>query len=359
MSGRLVFLLPLLIPMVAACQSPPPEPQVEARPVLSLVVEPRAMVRSSFVGVVTPQVSVDQAFRVGGTLVSRAVDVGDSVAAGAVIASLETTTLDLAVETAQANLLSAEAQYANAAAAEGRLRSLQESDVVAVSNLEQAQQQTAAARASVVQAQSRLLQAEERLGYARLAAPFDGVVTAVGAETGAVVSPGQKILTLAQTGARDLVIDVPEAFAQRVQVGAQFMVVPQLDPDIRIEGKLREIAPEADPVTRSLRLKIGLVDPPDQFWLGTTASASLADPVRGELWVPQGAVLTRDGKTSVWVVDESAATVTARPVSVGAPVDGQVPVLSGLAAGDRVVTAGVNDLENGQAIAAQMERAGK
>ena len=190
---------------------------------------------------------------------------GDQVRAGAPLADLDATTLDLAVETAQANLQAAEAQYANAAGSEGRLRALTESDVTTVANLQQAEQQSAAALANVVQARSRLAQATEQLSYASLVAPFDGVVTTVGAEPGAVVAAGQSVLTVARTDARDVVIDVPESFVQNLEVGTAFRVAPQLSPATMVDGKLREIAPEADPVTRSWRLKIGIDDPLDAW----------------------------------------------------------------------------------------------
>jgi len=343
-----------LAALLSACQSSEPAPE-PVRPVLSMVVEPSVSAQSGFVGVVEPQVSVDQAFRVGGTMVNRAVDVGEQVAAGALLASLDSTTLDLAVETAEANLLSAEAQHANAAAAEGRLRALQQSDVVAIANLEQAQQQSAAARASVVQAQSRLAKAREQLSYARLVAPFDGVVTDVGAEAGAVVGAGQMVVTLAQIGARDLVIDVPEDFVQQVKIGTEFIVTPQLDPDARIQGKLREIAPEADAITRTWRLRIGLIDPPEQFWLGTTASAVLLRSDIGQIRVPASAMGGTAEAPSVFVVDMERAIVEARAVEIGPEADGLVPVLSGIEAGERVVVAGVGALVDGQAIAVRQE----
>jgi len=351
---RLLAAVPALLAL-AACQ-PAETPQPAARPVLSMVIEPAATAEASFVGVVSPRVSVTQAFRVGGTLVSRAAGVGDQVRADALLAELDATTLDLAVETARANLQAAEAQYANAAGAEGRLRALTASDVTTVASLEQAEQQSAAAQAGVVQARSRLTQATEQRSYASLVAPFDGIVTAVGAEPGAVVAAGQTILTIARTDSRDVVIDVPESFVQNLKVGTVFRVAPQLSPDTVVDGTLREIAPEADPVTRSWRLKIGVDDAPAQFWLGTTATASLAaasaDTV---IRVPETAIRHSAEASSVWVVDPAANVVNARPVELGAVADGQVEVLSGLTVGERIAIAGVNSLAEGQPVAAEGE----
>lgn len=348
---RRLAVIPLLLTL-AACQPAAEAPEQAPRRLLSMVIEPATTAEASFVGVVSPRISVTQAFRVGGTLVSRSVGLGDQVRAGAPLADLDATTLDLAVETARANLQAAEAQYANAAGSEGRLRALTESDVTTVANLQQAEQQSAAALANVVQARSRLAQATEQRSYASLAAPFDGVVTTVGAEPGAVVAAGQTVLTVARTDTRDVVIDVPESFVQNLELGTVFRVAPQLSPATMVDGKLREIAPEADPVTRSWRLKIGIDDPPPQFWLGTTATASLAaataDPV---IRVPETAIRRADAATSVWVVDPAESVVKARPVELGAAADGQVEVRSGLAAGERIAIAGVNSLSEGQRVA--------
>lgn len=351
---RLLAIIPVLL--LAACQPAAQAPEPAPRPLLSMVIEPTATAEASFVGVVSPRISVTQAFRVGGTLVNRAVGLGDQVQAGAPLADLDATTLDLAVETARANLQAAEAQYANAAGAEGRLRALTESDVTTVANLQQAEQQSAAALANVVQARSRLTQATEQRSYASLAAPFDGVVTAIGAEPGAVVAAGQTVLTVARTDARDVVIDVPESFVQNLVVGTVFRVAPQLSPGILVDGKLREIAPEADPVTRSWRLKIGIDEPPPQFWLGTTATASLAAAsTDAVIRVPETAIKRTGEVSSVWVVDPAGNIAKSRSVELGATADGQVEVRSGLAAGERIAIAGVNSLVEGQRVAGEGE----
>jgi len=337
--------------LLGACSNgEAPEASAPVRPVLSVVVEPVARSAGSFVGTVEPRVTTAHAFRVGGTLVNRNVDVGDTVTAGQILASLESTTLALAVETAQASLASAQAQFANASASEERLQALLEQGNATPANLEQAQQQTQAAQAGVVQAQSRLTQAQEQLGYAQIVAGFDGVVTDVGAETGQVVSAGQMIVTLARPDARDVVIDVPEAFVRQVSFGTTFSVAPQLDPASVIEGTLREIAPEADPVTRSWRLRIGLEDPSPSFWLGTTATATLEAPADARIVLPETAIRRQREATFVWVVDEAGGTVSERPIEIGEGADGLVPVVSGLEAGERVVTAGVNSLSQGQQV---------
>jgi len=344
-----ILLVPLCL-AVAGCNEQSGETAPPVRPVLSQVVEPGHVRSPQFVGVVAARVSVAMSFRVGGTLATRNVEVGSQVKAGAKVATLDATTSELAVENARASLASAQVQYANAADAEARLRTLNQSDVVAISNLEQAEQQTAGARASLVQAQARYDQAVEQLSYATLTAPFDGIVTAVGAEPGSVVGAGQTVVTLADPLTRDLVIDLPEAIVNRIAVGTTFHLSPQLAPQVKVEGKVREISPQANQLTRSWRIKIGIDSETEQFWLGTTATASLEVRDNGALTVPQTAVRDEGGKTSVFVVDEKEAAVRARPVTLGDAAEGRVIVLSGVEAGERVVVAGVNSLSDGQKI---------
>lgn len=350
---HLYMILPVCIALFG-CSPQDDQPAEIVRPVLSHEVASGQASAPQFVGAVAPRLSVEQSFRVGGTLAARHVEAGTQVTAGTVVATLDATTAKLSVQNARASLGSAEAQYANAADAESRLRTLNQSEVVALSNLEQAEQQTAGAHASLVQAQARLKQAEEQLSYATLTAPFDGIVTAVGAEPGAVVGAGQMVVTIADANARDVVIDVPEAISSSVSIGTPFMISPQLAPQIEVEGRVREIAPQAEQLTRSWRIRISIDAMSEQFWLGTTAIASPVIAAEDTVQIPASAI-QRDGDAAgVWVIDEKEATVHLRPVALGTPGtvsgNGLVSITSGLVSGERIVVAGVNSLTDGQRI---------
>jgi RND family efflux transporter MFP subunit len=328
------------------------------RPVLTQIVAEQHATAPQFVGVVSPRVSTSIAFRVGGTLVTRPVDLGAQVFEGAPLATLDSTTQHLAVQTARADLTSAEAQYANAAAAEGRLRTLTQNDVVSIANLELAEQQTSGAKALLVQAQSRLRQTQEQLTYATLFAPFDGIVTAVTTEAGSVVAAGQSIVTLADPTTRDIVLDLPDSLIGDVSVGTEFQIWPQLTPDTVIRGTVRELAPQADPITRAWRVKIGIESEVEAFWLGSTASAALAASSKQQLTIPASAVKFQGEKTGVWIVDEAKSTVHYREVVLrGEPTFGRAVVSVGLTAGERIVVAGVNSLKDGQSVKLTLESA--
>ena len=191
--------------------------------------------------------------------------------------------------------------------------------------------------------------AEEQLGYTRIVADFDGVVTAVGAEVGQVVSAGETVVTIARPDRREAVIDIPAELVGLLRTGSRFEVALELDPAVRAEGAVREIAPQADPVSRTQRVWIALNDPAPSFRLGTTVKAVLTEEELVGMVLPASALLERDGKTLVWVVDSAAGTVTPVEVKV-AERDARGFRVEGLDPGTRVVTAGVHSLEPGQTV---------
>ena len=148
-----------------------------------------------------------------------------------------------------------------------------------------------------------LAKAIEQLGYAQVKADFAGVVTAVGAEVGQVVSPGQSVVTVARLDAREAVVDLGPDFLVPLTVGLEFTVSPQLLPAVQVQGRIREIAPQADQVTRMRRVRIALNDPPESFRLGSTITARLSSGHTSVLRVPASAVLKEGAETFVWVID--------------------------------------------------------
>ncbi|TIP35791.1 MAG: efflux RND transporter periplasmic adaptor subunit, partial [Mesorhizobium sp.] len=192
-SPRIASLL--VLAALAACSRSEEKPPEVIRPVLSMVVEPKTIETFGFAGSVEPQYSADLAFRLLGRVVSRDVRVGDLVTKGTTIAALDPTALDLAVQASKADLSNAQAQFINAAASEDRQRQLLASANTSQATFDAAKQARQAAEAGVERANAALAKSQEQLGYARLFSDFDGVVTAVGAEVGQTVSPGQMIVT--------------------------------------------------------------------------------------------------------------------------------------------------------------------
>ncbi len=325
-------------------------PRSQARPVLFIVAK-RELTRSNdFAGTIEPRYRSGLAFRVLGRVIARDVSVGDLVAKGARLAALDPVALDLAVNDARAHLASAAAQFTNAAASEERRRFLFRHNNVAAEQFEAAQQARQAAEAAVTQARSALDKARKQRSYAELRAEFDGVVTAVDMEVGQVVVPGQTVITIARPEVREAVIDVPDEVAAGLHEGSPFEIALQITEAHRVSGRVREMTPQADPVTRTRRVKVMLEDPPEEFRLGTTITAHSRSPENRRTKIPSTALLERDGKGYVWIVNPVEKKVSLREVSVSAREDGAVIVADGLESGENVVVAGVHSLSPGQVV---------
>ena len=348
---RRFIILPAMLALttaLAGCkqETQAPEP---IRPVLSVLLEPAAAEGTLAVGSVEPRYKADLGFRVQGRLIARGVNVGDHVSEGQTIASIDTATFEQSVRSARAELQKGQAQLVNARATEQRQRTLITSDATTKATLDNAEQMLASAEAAVARAEANLTKAQEQLGYAQLQSDFDGIVTAVSAEVGQVVSPGQTVVTVARPDIREAVVDIGADFPVPLKVGLPFTVSLQLLPAVQIKGKIREIAPEADSVTRTRRVRISLSNPPPSFRLGSTVTATLANDQTTTLRLPASAVLSKDGETFVWVVDLPASTVSLRKVALFQSERG-IEVTGGLDAGVRIVTAGIHSLKPGQRV---------
>jgi membrane fusion protein, multidrug efflux system len=335
------------VPLFTAGWSQRTQAQEPVRPVLSTVVEPTDSNSTAAVGTVEPRYKTDLSFRVLGRLIARRVNVGDTVEQGEIVAAIDPTALELAVRSAKADLSRSQAQLANASATEQRQRTLITTDTTSKETLDNAVQVQAGAQASVARAQANLTKAIEQLSYAQVKADFAGVVTAVSADVGQVVSPGQTVITVARPDIREAVVDIGPDFPVPLRVGLSFTVSLQILPTVHVDGQIREIAPQADPVTRTQRVRIALNDPPPTFRLGATVTSKLATHQRPILRVPESAVLNKDGENFVWVVDLSTSVVSLCKVDV-LRNEGGIQVTAGLEAGTRIVTAGIHSLNQGQ-----------
>jgi membrane fusion protein, multidrug efflux system len=333
---------------IAGCkqEASAPEP---VRPVLSMVLEPTASGSILAVGTVQPRYETNLGFRVLGRLIARPVNVGDLVAEGQTIAAIDATALELAVRSAKADLSKAQAVLENANATEERKQILIKTDATTKQTLDDAEQLLAGAEASTARAQANLAKANEQLGYAQVKADFAGVVTAVGADVGQVVQPGNSVVTVARPDVREAVVDIGADFQVPLTIGLPFTISLQLLPAIQMHGQIREVAPQADSVTRMRRVRIALDDPPESFRLGSTVTARLSNSENSVLRVPASAVLEKDAETFVWVVDSPSSTVSLHKVNLCGD-ESDMRVTSGLTAGTRIVTAGIHSLKQGQQV---------
>jgi len=349
--SRAFRLAPLaLIVTLAACEKQKKAAEEPVRPAMTLVVASTPALDQVLSGTVQPQVQSPFAFRVAGRMISRPVKAGDPVAAGQLLAAIDPLSLQMAARAAVAALSSARAEYQNAVTSEARQSTLLEKKTVSQATFDAAEQARATAQAAMVQAEANVAKTKEQLSYAELRADYAGVVTTTSAEVGQVVQPGQAIVTIAEPTRRDAVIDATSNVAESLDIGQPFNVALQLDPAIRVQGKVREIAPQADAVTRMRRVKIALEDPPSTFRLGSTIYARIAAGATSITRLPGSALLREAPKTQVFVVDPQSLKVSLRDIEVAPDRDDFWVVRGGLNAGERVVTAGVHSLKEGQVV---------
>ncbi|MBA8880142.1 efflux RND transporter periplasmic adaptor subunit [Phyllobacterium myrsinacearum] len=337
--------------MLAACQKQDEAAKPEViRPVLSTTVKSQSLQIRGFAGKVEPRFQTQLGFRTLGRIVRRDVSVGDLVSNGQEIAALDPLALELAVQAAEASLSSARAQLVNAASTEDRQKALLSKDSSTQATFDEAQQANAAASAAVVRADADLTKAREELGYAVLRSDFDGVVTSLQADVGQTVTAGQLVAVVARPDVREAVVDIPEAVANPIKIGSKFGVSLQTDPTIQTSGVVREIAPQADEATRTRRTRITLEQPPEGFRLGTTVTAYLTTAADPRIRIPATAILDKDGKTFVWLIDEKQATVSTKEVRLEGRTNAEAIVADGLTDGDRIATAGAHSFAEGQKI---------
>ena len=347
---RLTLLL-LAFALLAACgRSEPPAAQ-QARPVRVVTVERQAAGETvSLTGQVEAETEVNLAFRVGGRVIARPVNVGDRVKAGQVVARIESEPAENALRTARANLAAAQSLLTKTRNDFNRQDELLRGGWTTRVRHDQALHAMQAAQAQVDAARAQLATAEDNLSYTELVADASGHVTAVSAEPGEVVAAGRTIVQLAREGGRDAVFDVPARVIQGAPYDPVVNVVLASDPRVRAKGRVREVAPQADPVTRTFRVRVGLDNPPEAMRLGSTVTGSITQEGTAAIAIPASALTRAQNQPAVWLVDPKAETVSLHPLDVASYDLAQVIVAQGLQPGDVVVTAGVQALRPGEKV---------
>ena len=304
-----------------------------------------------FSGEVRPRYESRLGFRVGGKLAKRRVDVGASVKKGQVLAQLDPQDLRLAEAAARSNVASATSQYELARADLARFRDLRARNFISQAELDrrQAAHDSALAQLEAVRAQASIQ--DNQAVYTVLRADSDGVITAVEAEAGQVVTAGQTVVRLAQTAEKEIAIAVPEDKVEAARRAQRIAVSLWATPGSETPGRIREVAPAADPATRTYAVRVAVADPPQQMRWGMTATVRFAEQAAAPLIrLPLSSLLRQGEQTVVWVYDPKSSTVNTTPVSVAGPNGNDLMVSNGLAPGQVVVTAGAHLLQPGQRV---------
>lgn len=327
------------------------------RPVRTLTVDPVTFrMAGTVTGTIEARADADLGFRIAGKLVQRGVDVGDRVSAGAVLARLDDQDQRNALRTAEANLAAAQAEQLQARNEELRKRQLLANGNTSQALYDAALLSMRTAEAKVVAADAALQSARDRVGYTELQADRNGVVTATGAEPGQVVEAGAMVVRVAQPEEREAVFNIAEAGIRGAPKEPVIEVALAGAPDVAAPGRVREVSPQADPVTRTHTVRIALENPPDALRLGATVTGRLKQPPAPVVELPASAVFEDGGRVFVWLADPKAQAVHRREIAVQTrEAERPVTVTSGLSRGDVVVTAGVRSLSEGQRVRLNQE----
>lgn len=338
MSFRLTA--PVLVALLlVACGEKLPEDEAKAagpRLVVATKLSVGGTGRSlRYSGEVRARYEIPMAFRVGGKIVARSVDVGASVTRGQVLARLDPEDFQLVAAQAASNAALADADLR-------RAEELREKNFVSQAALDARKSAAASARA-----QAEL--ASNQAHYATLAADAPGIVTAVLAEPGQVVSAGQAVIKLARHGDREIAISLPETALAYVKTGSPAQVFLWANQQKPLAGVVREISPAADPATRTFAARVALAEVDANMPVGMSATVELAGPADQAIIVPLAAIFQQGDQPAVWVIGPDAKLIL-RPVEVARYTDNGAVVSRGLAAGEQIVAAGAFKLHAGETV---------
>lgn len=353
---RAKLLACLLLPptMLAGCTGQERESRQVARPVqVFRVGDGSAQSAMRFAGEVRARYETQLSFRVAGKVSVRRVEVGDPVRQGQLLARLDPADYRLAVDGLKAQLAAARAERDFSRDDLARYRELLAQRLISPPELDRRDTAYTAARQRVTALEAQLGQAANQLAYTELRADRDGVVTALETEAGQVVAAGQPVARIAQSGEKEVWIDVPEQRLAGIGAGQAVSVTLWADGQRRLQGRIRELAPAADAASRTYRVKAALVEGREAAQLGMTATVWIPSDEPGGVAIPLAAVFTPQNQPAqprVWLVDEASHTVKSWPVRIGATLGGERIVVAGLSAGQTIVSAGVQRLREGQSV---------
>jgi multidrug efflux system membrane fusion protein len=317
-----------------------------------MVVQPQPAtdMMDAYAGEVRARLEPELAFRIGGKVAKRLVEVGNHVRKDQPLAELDPQDVRLQLEAIRAQVAAAEANLQLVKAERDRYKTLLGRNLVSRSQYDNAENTYRAGSARLKQVKAEFNVANNQAGYAVLRASEDGVVARRMVEVGQVVAAGQTVFTLAADGEREVLISLPEQAFERFKVGQDVAVELWSQPDQRFSGRIREMSPSADPQSRTFAARVAFTEGKVPAELGQSARVFIAHNGEVPLAVPLSALTAEKGQPYVWVVDPKTSTLKRTNVQIGPYGEKTVPVLEGLQASDWVVAAGVQVLREGQQV---------
>jgi RND family efflux transporter MFP subunit len=351
-AGRIAaaLLAALLAGTLSACGDQPAA-QTRASFVRTELVEARdRQACVTLTGEVQARVRADLSFRVSGRVLARFVDVGAHVEAGEVLALIDPAEQDADLDAGTAAVLAAESQARVAQTNFERQKTLLASGFTTRVAFDRAQEEFKSAEGSLESAKAQLGTAKDAVGYTKLRADADGVITARTIEVGQVVQAGQSAFTLARDGDRDAVFDVHESIFYSEFDGDRVLLRLVSDPAVAAAGRVREVSPAIDSKSATVRVKVAIHEPPPAMALGSAVAGSANAKPAPQITLPWTALMAAGSKPAVWVVDPTTRTVSLKPVAIEGYDATAVVIKAGLEVGERVVTDGGKLLSSGQAV---------
>ena len=348
---RSVAPIMLLAVSLAAC-GPKDKPAEIVRPVqLAQVKLGGASSTAVFAGEVKPRHEADLGFRIGGKLVARYADVGARVTKGQALARIDPADVGLQAEAAKAQVAATETEWKFAQAEYDRYQTLLKEKFISASALDAKRNTLNANHAKYEQAKANLAVAQNQASYATLNASDDGVITAVNADSGQVVTAGQPVFKLARAEEREVAISVPENRIGELTGAKQLVVALWANPRKLYSARVREVSPSVDAVTRTFAVRVAIANPDPAVQWGMTANVGvLGDGAPNAAVLPATSIYQHDGKPAVWRFDLATRQVSLVPVTIGQYREDGVVVTSGVRDGDWIVAAGVHKLLPGQVV---------
>ncbi|MGJ5621604.1 efflux RND transporter periplasmic adaptor subunit [Sulfitobacter sp. MF3-043] len=354
-----LFTLLFLFVTLAACREEDVSDEEPVRGLKAhLVTATPDFATRRFPAVLEPSEITALSFEIAGALGALNLAVGQRVQENETVASLNPTTLELQVASAQAAVDQARSSAQNAAETLQRQQALLQSGTVTRVTVDQAQVQADAATAQLVQAEKSLETAQENLSKADLVAPFAGIISSVEASSFSTVGAGSPVATMYRDDSFEVSFSVNFDTVGQLVVGTPAQVRLADQPDVVLPAQVSEIGARADAVSSfPIILSLSVTHPIIKAGMAVEAAINLPKSQADGFAIPLNAIIRDghaagggDGMMSVFVFDPDTSRVTRRDVAVGGIRENAVIVLEGLEEGDRIASAGVSFLKDGQEV---------
>ncbi len=321
-----------------------------------------------FSAVVTPDAQVPLSFRIPGYVVAlkqvrgqdgrmRDIAEGDRIGKGAVLVQIRSSEYQDKVRQASSQAGAAEAVAVKAKIDFERATRLYQTESITKPDFDAARAQYDASQNELRAARAATSEAKTALGDTSVVAPFDGDIVKKSVELGAFVGPGVPVFAVAKTDVVKIVVGVPDTSLRSVKLGQPVEVAVDAFPTRTFQARISRVSSAADPTTRNFEVEVAIPNRDHLLKVGMIGSLQLpaadGETHPSSLQVPLSAIVqAKDGKYGVFLVSASNAgqVATLRPVEIGRVTGSDIGVVTGLAAGDEVITTGANLLKDGQRV---------